>query len=66
MKRTGADVKVAAQSYNVYAVERELRRTKGFLGATGRISINSKTGFRKSVPVSILRVNGRKKFVIAK
>jgi branched-chain amino acid transport system substrate-binding protein len=56
----------AAQSYNVLAVERQLRRTKDFLGATGPITINPKTGYRTNVPVSILHVNRHKKFVIAK
>jgi hypothetical protein len=43
-----------------------LRRTKGIHGATGTIAINSKTGYRKIVPVSILRVNKHKRFVLAK
>ena len=56
----------AAKSYNLRAVERQLRRTKGFHGATGAITINPKTGYRTNVPVSILRVNDHRKFVIAK
>ena len=44
----------------------QLRRTKGFDGATGRITIDPQTGYRTSVPVSILRVNGSKHFVIVK
>jgi branched-chain amino acid transport system substrate-binding protein len=56
----------AAQSYNPTAVERQLRRTKSFRGATGPITINPSNGFRRKVPVSILRVNDHKKFVIAK
>jgi branched-chain amino acid transport system substrate-binding protein len=56
----------AAQSFNRGAVERQLRRTKGFRGATGPITINSKNGYRKNVPLSILQVNNHKKFVIAK
>ena len=55
----------AAKSYNLRAVERQLRRTKGFHGATGAITINPKTGYRTNVPVSILRVNDHRKFVIA-
>jgi branched-chain amino acid transport system substrate-binding protein len=56
----------AAQSLKISAVERALRQTKGFRGATGPITIDAKTGYRKDVPVSTLRVNQRKKFVIAK
>jgi ABC-type branched-subunit amino acid transport system substrate-binding protein len=55
----------AAQSYDLGAVERQLRRTRGALGATGPITINPRTGYRTDVPVSILRVNNRGKFVIA-
>jgi ABC-type branched-subunit amino acid transport system substrate-binding protein len=56
----------AARSYDVSRIERQLRRTKGFLGATGLITINPKNGYRKNVPVSILRVDHRRRFVIAK
>jgi branched-chain amino acid transport system substrate-binding protein len=56
----------AAESYNLGAVERQLRRTTDFLGATGPVAINPKTGYRTNVPVSILRVNDRRRFVIAK
>lgn len=55
-----------AKSYKLGAVERQLRRTNGVLGATGPITINPKTGFRTNVPVSILRVNDRRKFVITR
>jgi len=55
-----------ARSFRVAAVERRLRATKSYRGATGAITIVPKTGYRKIVPVSILRVNGRKRFVIAK
>ncbi len=55
-----------AKSSAFGAVERELRRTKGYHGATGTITIDPKTGYRASVPVSILRVDTRKRFVIAK
>jgi branched-chain amino acid transport system substrate-binding protein len=55
-----------AKSYALGAVERQLRRTKGFPGATGAITVNPKDGYRRMVPVSILRVNNRKRFVIAK
>jgi ABC-type branched-subunit amino acid transport system substrate-binding protein len=53
-----------AKSYDVGAVERQLRQTEGYRGATGTISIDPKTGYRTDVPVSILRVNNRKQFVI--
>ncbi|MGN6168173.1 MAG: branched-chain amino acid ABC transporter substrate-binding protein [Solirubrobacteraceae bacterium] len=56
----------SAQSFNRPAVERHLRQTKGFRGATGPITINSKNGYRKNVPISILRVNNQKRFVILK
>lgn len=55
-----------AKSFDVAKVERALRRTKGFHGATGTIAINAKTGYRKTVPVSILRVDKRKRFVPTK
>src|SRR5205814_4534930 len=55
-----------AKSYSFSAVEHALRRTKGYNGATGKITINAHTGYRTTVPVSILRVNNKKRFVIAK
>jgi branched-chain amino acid transport system substrate-binding protein len=54
-----------AKSYAVGAVERQLRRTKGFRGATGAVTINPKNGYRTNVPVNILRVNDHNTFVIA-
>lgn len=54
-----------ARSLEFGAVQRELRRTKGYRGATGTITIEPRTGYRTSVPVSILRVDSRKRFVIA-
>jgi branched-chain amino acid transport system substrate-binding protein len=53
-----------AKSYAFAAVQRKLRQTAGFRGATGTITIDPKTGYRLKVPVSILRVDGRKRFVI--
>src|SRR5205814_5694764 len=35
-----------AKSYSFAAVSRELRRTKGYHGATGTITIDPKTGYR--------------------
>jgi branched-chain amino acid transport system substrate-binding protein len=55
-----------AKSYDYGAVGRELRRTNGYQGATGTITIARTTGYRTSVPVSILRVDSRKRFVIAR
>ena len=55
-----------AKSYVFADVERKLRRTKGYHGATGTITIDPKTGYRVKVPVSILRVDSRKTFVIAR
>jgi ABC-type branched-subunit amino acid transport system substrate-binding protein len=55
-----------AKSYRLGAVERKLRRTKEFRGATGAITINPKNGYRRNIPVRILRVNDRKRFVVAK
>jgi ABC-type branched-subunit amino acid transport system substrate-binding protein len=55
-----------ARSDDFAAVERALRQTKGFAGATGPITIDRHTGYRTTVPVSILRVDARKRFVIAK
>lgn len=54
-----------ARSYAFAPVGRKLRRTKGYHGATGAITIDPKTGYRTSVPVSILSVDSRKRFVIA-
>jgi branched-chain amino acid transport system substrate-binding protein len=56
----------SAKSYAPAAVERQLRRSKGFRGATGSITINPNNGYRTNVPVSILRVDNHKSFVIAK
>jgi branched-chain amino acid transport system substrate-binding protein len=53
-----------AKSLDVGAVEQRLRHTKGFRGATGTITIDPKTGYRTRVPVSILRVDSKKRFVI--
>ena len=55
-----------AKSYDLAAVERTLRGTRGYRGATGTITIDRKTGYRTNVPVSILRVDNRKRFVIAR
>jgi branched-chain amino acid transport system substrate-binding protein len=55
-----------AKSYGFAAVERRLRATQGYRGATGTITIDPKTGYRVNAPVSILRVDSRKRFVIAK
>ena len=55
-----------AKSYGFFAVERALRQTRAFRGATGTITIDPETGYRTSVPVSILRVGAGKKFVIAR
>jgi branched-chain amino acid transport system substrate-binding protein len=55
-----------AKSYDFRAVQEQLRRTKSYRGATGTITIDSKTGFRQNVPVNILRVDAQKRFVIAK
>jgi branched-chain amino acid transport system substrate-binding protein len=55
-----------AKSYDFAAVERALRQTKGFEGATGAITIDSTTGYRVAAPVDILRVSSAKKFVIVR
>jgi branched-chain amino acid transport system substrate-binding protein len=55
-----------AKGYGFAAVERRLRTTKAYRGATGTITIDTKTGYRTSAPVSILRVDRHKRFVIAK
>jgi len=55
-----------AKSFRFVKVERALRQTKGLRGATGTITINPKTGYRRVVPVSILRVDRQKRFVVAK
>jgi branched-chain amino acid transport system substrate-binding protein len=54
----------AAQSFNIFAVERQLRRTRNFAGATGPVTVNRRTGYRTNVPLSILRVNNQDTFVI--
>jgi branched-chain amino acid transport system substrate-binding protein len=53
-----------AKNYDFAAVERQLRRTKSYPGATGTITIDPRTGYRTSVPVNILRVDAQKRFVI--
>jgi branched-chain amino acid transport system substrate-binding protein len=55
-----------AKSYKFGAVLRELRRTKAYRGATGPITIDPRTGYRVNAPVSILRVDNRKRFVIVR
>jgi ABC-type branched-subunit amino acid transport system substrate-binding protein len=55
-----------AKSYALGGVERQLRRMKNFHGATGAITIDPHNGYRTAVPVSILRVDDQKRFVIAK
>jgi len=55
-----------AKSLDFAKVERALRKTKAFHGATGAITIDPKTGYRRVVPVSILRVSKQKRFVVAK
>jgi ABC-type branched-subunit amino acid transport system substrate-binding protein len=55
-----------AKGYGFRDVERQLRTTKAYRGATGTISIDRNTGYRTRVPVSILSVDRHKKFVIAK
>ena len=55
-----------AKSFSFGAVERALRKTRGYNGATGKITISARTGYRTTVPVSILRVNNKKRFVIAR
>lgn len=55
-----------AKTLDFAKVERALRKTKGFHGATGAITIDRKTGYRRVVPVSILRVSKQKRFVVAK
>ena len=54
-----------AKSYDFGAVQKALRGTRGYAGATGAITINPASGYRTNVPVSILRVNAAKTFVIA-
>jgi ABC-type branched-subunit amino acid transport system substrate-binding protein len=55
-----------AKSYDFAAVERAVRQTKGFEGATGSITVDAKTGYRVAAPVDILQVSAAKKFVIVK
>jgi branched-chain amino acid transport system substrate-binding protein len=55
----------SAKSCSLGAVEYRLRHTKDFRGETGPITINPKNGYRTNVPLSILRVNKHKQFVIA-
>jgi branched-chain amino acid transport system substrate-binding protein len=54
-----------AKSYAFGRVQRELRATRGYRGATGTITIDPGTGLRTTVPVSILRVDEAKTFVVA-
>ncbi len=54
-----------ARSLSFAAVEHQLRRTTRYRGATGIITLDPTTGYRRNVPISILRVSARKRFVIA-
>jgi ABC-type branched-subunit amino acid transport system substrate-binding protein len=47
------------------AVNRGLRATRNFRGATGPITIDRRSGYRTNVPVEILTVNANRVFVIA-
>lgn len=55
-----------AKSYAFRAVAHEVRATQRYRGATGTITIDPRTGYRTKVPVSILRVDRRRTFVIAR
>jgi branched-chain amino acid transport system substrate-binding protein len=55
-----------AKSYGFRPVGHALRRTQRYRGATGTITIDPRTGYRTNVPVSILRVDRRRTFVIAR
>lgn len=48
------------------AVLEALRATRDYGGATGAITIDRATGYRTNVPVRILTVNAKQKFVIAR
>jgi branched-chain amino acid transport system substrate-binding protein len=48
------------------AVLEALRATRDYGGATGAITIDPATGYRTNVPVRILTVNAKQKFVIAR
>ncbi len=48
------------------AVLKALRAARGSRGATGPITIDRDTGYRTNVPVSILTVNSKDKFAIAR
>ena len=48
------------------AVYKALRAIRKARGATGPITIDPDTGYRTNVPVSILTVNAKHKFVIAR
>ena len=47
-------------------VNRALRTTRNFRGATGPITIDPTIGYRPNVPVRILSVNANRQFVLAK
>jgi branched-chain amino acid transport system substrate-binding protein len=55
-----------ARSTRFGAVLEALRATRKYRGATGPITIDRDTGYRTNVPVSILTVNAKQKFVIAR
>jgi ABC-type branched-subunit amino acid transport system substrate-binding protein len=48
------------------AVLKALRTTRNHRGATGPITIDRGTGYRTNVPVSILTINAKDEFVIAR
>jgi branched-chain amino acid transport system substrate-binding protein len=55
-----------ARRHDFTAVQEQLRRTRGYRGATGTITIDPRTGYRVNVPVRILRVDTHKRFVISR
>lgn len=53
-----------AGAWDTKRVESELSKTTGYKGITGTITINPKTGDRRSVPVVILRIGAKGQYLI--
>jgi len=53
-----------AGAWSTKQVESQLSKTTGYKGITGTITINPKTGDRRSVPVVILRINAKGNYVV--
>ncbi len=54
----------AGNAIDVEATTQAIFETDGLLGATGPITIDPKTGNRPNLPIAILTVNSKGKFIV--